>query len=259
MTRPPARHLAARYLAARKSKAGMPSGRGRERISVRTATPIGIRKNRGTGVRPAEPRVQVRDVSPELADLPGQVIDSRGAFGKRVGTGADEDAFTGVANHEPVLAELSHRRPDHRGGDAVRVAQFRGGRDGRSDRQFTGRDLPPEVGGHPLVCGTRDWFGHLAILLHLVTPLPSVPQSPLTTWLQLTNLIHKDEHSVIACCALLGTPVDAYAPAVITGEISSPDPGAEDVSMQQVISASGPPVRDKRRPGHASHLLPTQP
>jgi hypothetical protein len=178
MTRPPARHLAARYLAARKSKAGMPSGRGRERISSRIATPISIRRNRGTGVRPAESRVQVGDVSPELADLPGQVIDGSGAFGQRTGTGADEDPFARVANHQPLLAELGHRRPDHCGGDAVRVAQLRGGRDSRSDRQFAGRDLPPEVGGHPLVCGTRDWFGHLAILLYLVTPPPSVQQKP---------------------------------------------------------------------------------
>jgi hypothetical protein len=273
MTRPTARHLAARKLAARKSTAGTLSGRGRGLIPASTATPAGYRRKRGTGVRPPELPVQLGDLrpeqayllakfrklfnvpggvgpaqfSPELTDLPGQVIDADGAFRNIGGSGTDEDALTRVTDHQPGLTELGHRSPDHGDGDAIPLAQLRGRGDGRADRQSTRCDAASEVVGNPQVLGTPGEFGHVASLPHVGPTPPGAEQSPLTTEPQPTNLMHKEVHSAVDCCGPPGTRVDAHAPAVLTGETGPPPRRSADVSMQQVTRDRGPLARAQRR------------
>lgn len=269
MTRPPARQLAARAFAARKSKAGLGSGRGRGPIPVSTVTPAGFRRKRGTGVRPAQLPVQLGDLraeqtdllakfgkllgvpgtagpaqfSPELTELCGQVIEADGALGNIGGSGTDEHGLASMTNHQPGLAELGHRGPDHRDGDPVRLAQLHGGRDGRADRQLTRDDPPPEVVGDPLVLGTPSEFGHVPSLPHVTPTPPGTEQGPLTARREPTNLIHKEVHGAVDCCGPLGTRMDAHAPMVITGETGR----SADVSMQQVIGNRGPLPRAQRR------------
>lgn len=273
MTRPTARHLAARKLATRKSTAGTLSGRRRGPIPGRIATPTGFRQQRGTGVRPPELPVQIGDLrpeqadllakfrnllgvpggvspaqfSPELTDLPGQVIDADGALGNIDGSGADVDAFASVTDHQPGLSELGHRGPDHRDGDPIALAQLRGRRNGRADWQLAGGDPSSEIVGDPLVLGTPGEFGHVASLPHVAPTAPRAEQGPLTTEPQLTNLMHKEVHSAVDCCGPLGTRMDAHAPAVITGETGPPPRRSAEVSMQQVTRDRGPLARAQRR------------
>ena len=264
MTRPPARQLAARAFAARKSKAGIWSGRGRGPVPARTAAPADFRRKRGTGVRPPELPAQIGNLlpeqadllakfrkfvvpggvgpaqfSPELVDLPGQVIDADGALGNIGGSSADEDAFARVTDHEPGLAELGHRGPDHRDGDLIPLAQPRGRGDGRSDWQLTRDDASSEVVGDPLILGTPGEFGHVASLPMSAPTPPGAEQDPLTAGPQPTNLMHKEVHGAVDCCGPLGTRMDANAPAVITGETGPPPRRSADVSMQQVTRDRG--------------------
>jgi hypothetical protein len=273
MTRPTARHLAARKLAARKSTAGRLSGRGRGPIPARIATPSGFRRQPSNGIRPTELPVEPGDLrleqadllakfrklrsipggvgagqfSPELTDLPGQVIDANGALGNITGSGGDEDAFASMADHQPGLAELGHRGPDHRDGDPVSLAQPRGRRDGRPDRQLTRCDPAPEVVGDPLVLGTPGEFGHVASLPHAGPTPPGSERGSLTTGLQPSNLMHKEVHSAVDWRGPLRTRTDAHAPAVITGETGPPPRRSAEVSMQQVTRDRGPLARTQRR------------
>jgi len=275
MTRLPGSLLAARQHAALKATAATRSRRGRRLVAAQTAAaPLGIRRKRGTGRRP-QPRGQVGDQRPKDADLfpqsrqfgsvigpgghdlvqfgtksgelGGQVINGGGAFGKSVGSGTDEHALARVANHQPVPTELSDRSPDHRGGDTVDLAQLRGRRNGRAQRQLTRGDLPPEVVSDPPVSGASDGIDHLAILRHptsVIRPIEPIgsPEDP-----SARILTHKDEQGVVACCGPLGTRMDAYTPAAVTGETGPPPGRSADVSMQQVTRARGPLGRAQRR------------
>lgn len=187
--------------------------------------------------------------SPEFGNLPGQLINAGGSFGYSIRRGINKHSLARMPDHQLICLQLGNRGPHHRYRDAIPLGQLRGRRNSRSDRQVTGSDLPAEVIGDLLVSRTPGRSGHPAILLHRLSVRTLLRQPRLIARSQLQNLIHKDMHSVLSCCVPLGTPVDAYAPARITGELSSAlFRGAEDGLMQQVSSAS-------RRPDSSSSLV----
>jgi hypothetical protein len=192
--------------------------------------------------------------SPELGNLPCQLIEAGGSFGNSIRRGTDKHSLARMPDHQLICLQLRNRGPHHRYGDAIPLAQLRGRRNSRSDRQVTGGDLPTEVVGDLLVSRTPDSSGHPAILLHRLPARTLLRQPRLTTRPQSQHLIHKAVHSVLSCCAPLGTPLDAYAPARITGELSSAlFRGAEGGLMQQVSSASRRPD-STFSPARARHL-----
>ena len=285
MTRLPGSVLAARRHAAIKTMAAMRSGQPGRLIPAQiTPAPFRNPRKRGTRGRP-QPRGQVGDLRLKGADLfpesrqsggvirpgrhdlvqvgaksgelGGQVIDGGGAFGKSVGSGTDEHALARVADHQAVPAEQSDRSPDHRDGDAVEVAQLRRRRNGRAQRQLTRGDLPPKVVSDQPVSGTSDGIDHLAILRHPTSVIGPIEPIGSPGEAQAQNLIHKDKQGVVACCGPLGTRMDAYIPAALTGETGPPPGRSADVSMQQVTRDRGPLARAQRR--SRTRVPPVQP
>jgi len=206
-------------------------------LCLKHADLLSQRSELGCGLIPPG-RFRAAQFSPELGNLPCQLIDAGCSFGNSNRRGTDKHSLARMPDHQLICLQLGNRGPHHRYRDAIPLAQLRGRWNSRSDRQVTRGDLPAEVVGDLLVSRTPDSSGHPAILLHHLPARTLLRQPRLTTRPQPQNLIHKAVHSVLSCCALLGTPLDAYAPARITGELSSAlFRGTEGGLMQQVSSA----------------------
>ena len=199
---------------------------------------------------------------PEFGNLASQVMHRGGSFGNRVRSRTDEHSLTRVTDHQPFCPQLGDSGPHDRHRNPVPLTQFRRGRNGRPDRQLASGDLPPEVVGDLLIRGTPNSTGHPAILAHHPSARPPLPQAAPTSATQPRNLMYKAVHSVLACCAPLGTRVDAYAPADITGEPSRVPSAAvaAGASMQQFPSTSRWPRPGKSlaRARHLAHQYPCQ-
>src|SRR6266702_6668335 len=194
----------------------------------------------------------------KLLDLPGQILNGRGAADKSVRCGADEDAFPGVAGHQPVRAELGDRSPDHRDGDPVHLAELRRGRDRRADRELRRGDPLAEVASDLLVRRTSDGIGHLAILPH-----PRRPRRPLPLRAPgegpPASLMHKVEHSLLDCYGPLRTRTDPHNQRPSPARHPRSAESRSDASMQKANSARGPPLALSHAftPQHATS--PTRP
>ena len=201
-------------------------------------------------------------LSPELGNLLCQLSNCGSSFRNHIRGGTDEHPFARMPHHQPICPQLGDRGPDHRHGHPVPLAQLRCGWNGRPDRQLASGDLPPEVVGDLLIRGTPNSTGHPAILAHHPSARPPLPQAAPTSATQPRNLMYKAVHSVLACCAPLGTRVDAYAPADITGEPSRVPSAAvaAGASMQQFPSTSRWPRPGKSlaRARHLAHQYPCQ-
>src|ERR1017187_2826996 len=144
----------------------------------------------------------------KLPDLFRKVINGRGPFGNGFGCGTDEDALAGLADQQPVRAQLGDRRANHRDRDRRGRSQLRGRRDGRSDRELPRGDPLSEVLGNLLVSGTPDGFGHPVILPAADAAPRLIRHATLAETTLHANHAYYVEHSVLVCPGLLWTAVD---------------------------------------------------